>query len=335
MVKVCLLGFGGIAQSHRAAYENLAKKGVAKLVGVCDIRPERFETAVKINLETQDAGTRDYRCYTDKDEMLAAERPDVVDICLPTYLHADAAVEMLERGYHVQSEKPMALSYADCRRMLDASARSGKKLMIGQVLHFDPAYEFLKECVDSGRFGKPLSAFFQRLSPVPIWGYQNWFMNYDLSGGSLTDLHIHDLDMARYLFGNPKGVNCHAQSVEGKFDTCFTNLHYENLPVLCVGDWGLRHHAFEPSYRVNFEKAVVEMVSGKVTVVPADGSGEWSPELEKCSDMQREIEYFDTIVANGEENDRNTPESAAETIRLIEALRVSAENDGAYVPFEG
>ena len=334
MVKVCIIGFGGIAQSHRAAYENLEKMGIAKLVGVCDIRPEMFEKHLAINIDTGAASTeKNFNCYTDRNEMLKKEQPDTVDLCVPTYLHADLAVEMLERGYNVQSEKPMSLTYADCQRMLAAAKKSGKQLMIGQVLHFSPAYRFLKDAVEDGRYGKVITAFFQRLSSPPKWSFEDWFLNYDRSGGAMTDLHVHDVDMVRWLFGDPEKVSCVAKEVVCKYDSCFTNFYYPDKAVTAIGDWGLRGHEFGASFRVCFEKAVVEMdPTREIVVIPSDGGEKQYPELCKRNMMELEIEYFSKVCAGEFENTENRPEGSAETIRLIESLRKSAEANGEIIP---
>jgi len=184
MVRSCIIGFGGIAQGHRAAYANLEKQGIAKLVGAYDIDPGQFTRKITINIDTGEQEKVDIHFYTDLEEMLEKEKPDMIDICVPSFLHADYAVQMLERGYHVQCEKPMALNYADCKRMLAAAEKSGKELMIGQILHFFWEYDYLKKAVDDGRFGKVLAASFSRLSSPPRWAWENWFMNYERSGAA-------------------------------------------------------------------------------------------------------------------------------------------------------
>ena len=93
MLKVGLVGVGGISGAHIPAWEEMAD---AELVALCDIRPERMEKFT------------DKRCYTDFDEMLANEEFDIIDICLPTYLHADFAVKAMEKGINVITEKPIS-----------------------------------------------------------------------------------------------------------------------------------------------------------------------------------------------------------------------------------
>lgn len=334
MIRACIIGYGGIAQAHKNAYFALEKEGIAKLVGAFDIEPGQFKKHKEINLGSSWNAGGDFRCYTNREEMLLAEQPDVVDICLPSYLHADTAVEMLERGYHVQSEKPMALTFADCRRMLDAANHAGRHLMIGQCLHFYSEYDYLKRCVEDKRFGKVLTAYFERLSSPPRWAWENWFLSYERSGGALTDLHVHDVDMIRYLFGDPMAVSCRAQSSISKYDSCFTDFYYpDGIPVTAVGDWALHGFRFRQAYRVCFEKARLEFENSGVTVFPYDEDKPWRPDLKPLDGIEGEIRYFAEVIKGKHPNVKNPPESAAETIRLIETMRISAEKGGEKIAF--
>ncbi len=85
-------------------------------------------------------------------------------MCLPTALHKEFTLKALAAGKHVMCEKPMALDYADCVEMAEAADRAGKQLMIGQCLRFDPCYIYLKELVDSKKYGKARRVFMSRLT---------------------------------------------------------------------------------------------------------------------------------------------------------------------------
>ncbi len=84
MLKVALVGVGGISGAHIPAWESMAD---TELVALCDIRPEQMEKYPE------------KRRYTDFDEMLEKEEIDILDICLPTYLHADFSVKAMEKTY--------------------------------------------------------------------------------------------------------------------------------------------------------------------------------------------------------------------------------------------
>ena len=89
MLKVGLVGVGGISGAHIPAWEAMED---AELVALCDIRPEQMECYPK------------QRHYTNVDEMLEKEPLDILDLCLPTYLHAEVGLKAMEKGIHVLSE---------------------------------------------------------------------------------------------------------------------------------------------------------------------------------------------------------------------------------------
>ncbi len=333
MLKAGIIGFGGIAKAHRSAYANLEKRGVARLVCACDIDPEAFHRTVTINLESGPSVMEEHlHFYTELEEMLAQEKLDFLDLCVPTYLHKELAVKLLGRGYHVICEKPMALTHADCEEMLRASEESGRELMIGQCLRFFPAYDYAKEAVETERFGGVLGAFFKRLSVPPTWGYDNWFLDPERSGGCITDLHIHDVDMIRYLFGEPRAVSCRASTSVCRYDTVHSSFFYGKVPVTAIGDWSLVGVRFEAGYRIDFEKATLISNSSSVTVYPKDGGESYMPPLEKINGYEGELAYFCDVIEKRTANVKNPAQSAARTLRLIELLRESADASGKIVP---
>lgn len=332
MLKAAIIGFGGIAQAHKNGYITLEKEGKVRLVAACDIRKEAFESVAEINLKSDTTQKADFHCYTDLEEMLAKETLDFVDICVPSYLHKELAVKMLNRGYNVLCEKPMALNSADCKEMLEAEKKSGKHFMIAQCLRFSPEYEYLKACIDDGRYGKVLGAFFNRNSAQPMWGFENWYLDYNRCGGAITDIHIHDIDMVRYLFGEPEAVSCRATDCKTKYDIVQTALYYGNTPITANGCWTAGKIRFAASYKVDFETASILYEGGKVTVYPEKGDA-FQPELIGHDGYTGEIAYFCDIVEGKIKNKKNPASSAANTIRLIETMKQSADEGGVKTLF--
>ena len=333
-VKVALIGFGGIARAHNTGYRILAKEEApVKLVAVCDINPTQFESQMNINIATENKGLpADIHTYTSVDELIANEEFDMADICLPSYLHKEYAIKLMEAGKHVLSEKPMALSAADCDAMIEASKRTGRKLMIGQCLRFNAAYLYLKDCIDSERFGKVRHVFMQRRSAQPRWGFEHWFEDDTKSGGCVLDMHIHDIDMARFLFGEPEAVSMYSLDGDTRWQVENTRLYYPGKLVSIDGSWGEAATVkFAAGYRVRFDDASVILEGGKVTVYPEKGEV-YSPELPKTDHMAEEIRMFaGTIMDESIVNTANPPESARETVKLVEKLRESAARNGEIV----
>ena len=328
MIKFGLIGFGGIARSHKAAHTRLENEGFgSKLVAICDIRPEIFGQDMEINLGAANVGNMNgINLYTSVDEMLAKEDLDAVDICLPSYMHADMAIKCLEKGLHVMSEKPMALSTADCDRMIAAAEKADRKLMIGLCLRFEPMYLVLKDMIDSKKFGEVHNVYFERLGGMPT-GWENWYYDPEKSGGIEFDLHIHDLDMTRFLFGEPKWVS----SVKNGYKNINTRFGYDGFSVMTVDDWsGSNTFKFKMGYRVAFDDATVVMDNGVVTVFPNEGEA-YNVEYGKQGRMTEELRYLCLQITDGIENTVNSLESTKADITLTEKVRESYLNNGKVI----
>ena len=334
MLKAAIVGFGGIAKSHRMGYAHLEEEGKVELVAACDINPEAFTRKIEINIDAATEELAEHiNFYTDIDEMLEKEDIDFIDICLPTFLHKEMSVYLLKKGYNVLCEKPMSLTYDECTEMIEAAKNSGKELMIAQCLRFSNAHNYAKTAIEDGRFGRVLGAYFARLSAPPRWSWENWFMNPERSGGCLTDLHIHDVDMIRYLFGEPTAVSCHATTSICKHDTVHSSFFYGDTPVTAIGDWTLTGMPFKSEFRIDFENATLDCKGYTITIYPKDGGESYQPEYENTSAYESEISFFCDVLDGKCENTVSPATSAAKTIKLVEALRASADANGKVVKF--
>ena len=130
-MKIALVGVGGMGGVHLSVYKGMND---IELVALCDIR---------LDMLKEKAAGLSAKLYADYDEMLAAEKPDMVDICTPTYLHVEMAVKAMEAGAHVLSEKPMALNGKETDILLDTIKKTGKRYMTAQVVRFMNAYKYL------------------------------------------------------------------------------------------------------------------------------------------------------------------------------------------------
>ncbi|URN95033.1 MAG: Gfo/Idh/MocA family oxidoreductase [Candidatus Pristimantibacillus lignocellulolyticus] len=334
MLKIGLIGFGFMGRMHFDNYERLMNEGhPIQLSAICDIQIEQLKSSkAEGNMATEKEiyDLSPYRLYENIEDMLANEQLDMIDITLPTYLHAELTCNLLERGYHVFCEKPAARNAADARIMAETASKHGKKLMIGQCLRFWPAYEVLKETVESGNLGQVTGGYFFRGSEAP----KGWFMNGELSGGCLLDMHIHDTDMIHWLFGKPDKVSTLGRSVVSTngYDIVSTNYVYPDGKVInAQADWTLEgDHGFEMTYRVNFEKGNMVFKNGTVNINPKNEAG-YVAELSPDAGYYRELLYFTNAIVNETSLDTCSPESAAATMEIIEAEIQSADQAGAWV----
>ena len=336
-VRSAIIGFGGIARAHAAGYRILARDGVpVRLVAVCDIDPQRLRGELKINVDTGKGELpADCQIFTSVDEMLDGADFDMVDICLPTYLHKEYAIKMLKAGKHVLSEKPMALSYADCCEMIEAAKASDRRLMIGQCLRFNTNYLFIKECVEDGRYGKLLHMEMERRSLLPDWGFENWFQDAARSGGCALDMHIHDVDMARFLLGEPTAVSAIALEGTTPYQYVNTRLFYEGGPTVIIdGSWyESAGTPFRAACRARFETATVVLENNAVTVYPDVKKAEpITIDHTMKHHMAEEIKFLvSSILDPTVENKKNPPESAAKTVRVVEMIKKSADEGGITI----
>ena len=333
VTKVALIGFGGIARAHNVGYSKLMGEGEpVKLVAVCDVNPAQFEAALKINIDLG-ANTlpEDIHTYTNVEELLANEDFDVADICLPTYLHCEYTIKCLEAGKHVLCEKPMALSTEQCDRMIDAARRNDRKLMIGQCLRFHDSYRFLKACIDDGRYGKLRHLTMERLCAMPRWGHEHWFEDTDRCGGCILDMHVHDVDMARFLLGEPDSASTVTLDRDIRWQFANTRLHYGDVPVFISASWDEAATCnFKSGFRARLEKATLITEKGGVTVYPDEGEP-----FKAASDnpyIAEEIRTFVHELRDGQkESDINPASSARQSVKLIEVLRESAAKNGEII----
>ena len=340
-IKFAMLGYGGIAKSHKHGYELLEAEGFPiKLVAICDIDESQFTAAEEaINLGTTYGTKLDgIALYTDIDKMLTEVDFDVIDICLPSYLHKEYAIKLMESGKHVLSEKPMSLSYDDCKEMLRVANALNKKITIGQCLHFEAGYVYLKKCVESGLFGKLQSLTLDRLSELPTWKcFESWYLDPNRSGSAPFDLHIHDIDMANYLLGMPSAVSSVTLDNDVPMQYINSRLFYDNgVTVFATASWNeVKGTPFLMSYRARFDKATLLYKGGAVTVYPTDGKPYEAEETkrENVKDrMAEEIRNMALAVGDADFiNTVNTPECAASSILLTEKLVESAKKNGEKI----
>ena len=332
-LKVAIIGFGGIARTHYAGYQNFKREGTPiRLVAVCDVDSEKFDSPIKINIDGgKNTLDESIRRYTDVDSLIENEDFDMADVCLPTYLHKEYSVKLLKAGKHVLCEKPMALSGEESEEMIAASRESGKSLMIAQCLRFSPEYLYLKECIKDGRFGKLKNIYMERKSAQPRWGFEHWFENTDKCGGCILDMHVHDVDMARFLLGEPYAVSVISYDATVRWAVENSRLYYKDTMVVIDGSWDESATcSFRAGYRARFENATVMTENGGVKVYPDKGEP-FVPETRKVNIYGEEIRYFANTILNNTENDRNPPESACATVKLIEKMRESADKNGEIV----
>lgn len=324
MVKVGIAGMGGMGWFHASRYMKLPN---VELVAMADIDADRMhaEHAVQINMEDAEArlDPEQVTRYPNAQALIADPALDVVDLCLPTYLHADAAIAALEAGHHVFCEKPMALAVEAADRMIEAAERAERKLMIGQCVRFWPEYVYLRQLIEEGTYGDLRSLTMWRIGGRPGWTTRNWFLDPKLSGGPLLDLHIHDVDYVNDVLGWPDRLEVTARSFgdADRLDAIHAFFDYRDGPQIHMrAGWAPMQIPFESGFEAWFDGAVLRYQNGELrrftgaTEVESD-----VPPYETGDGYLNEIAYFLRCVENDTAPVRCTPASTRDSVALIQA----------------
>lgn len=309
-----------IASTHASGYKNLQDK--AQVVAVADVVPEKAEKIAK------GFGAK---VYNDAMSLINEADVDIVDVCLPTFLHAEHTVAACERGLHVLCEKPMAVSLEEADAMIEAAEKAGVKLMVAQVVRFWPEYNKMYELIQEGSLGKPLFATGCRFSQTPMYSWNHWLLDPKLSGGGALDMHIHDVDYVTWLFGDPEQVSAVGVEDEKGVGLIDTSVRYKNGANVSIGGGWLMPtgYPFTTEMTIYCEKGCLEFSARagvnieardevtraikvyrpgqEVEVIPVDGRDAY----------EIEIEYFLDCVAQDLPIEMVPPQQARRSLGVV------------------
>ncbi|MFK7694338.1 Gfo/Idh/MocA family protein [Paenibacillus sp. HJGM_3] len=258
-MKVAVVGSGGMGRIHAHAYTRMA--GV-ELVGVCDIE---FALAEELARNTNS------RAFPSFEALVEAVSPEAVSLTLPSHLHKEYAIKAAERGIHVISEKPISLSLEDAEAVIQSCEKHGVKLFVGHVVRFFPDYVQMKNAVEAGKLGTIGVAHFKRIGGHP-GNVRPWFKEEDKSGGVIVDLMVHDIDFARWTFGEVKSVYC-MKHTDNNMDYALATLVFESGAVANLeAYWG-----YPGAFRTAAE------IAGSNGVVRADSATSSSLQVRKAA----------------------------------------------------
>ena len=313
MLKVAVLGCGSISGAH---VPNWLDMDDVEVVAICDLIPER--------MERYDVKKR----YTDFEKMTEENEIDILDICLPTYLHAEYAVKAMKKGINVLSEKPISLNISDVDLLYKTAEENGVKYMVAQCLRFWNEYEIVKQLYDSKKYGKLLSATMWRLGGYP--SKREWYKDKALSGLIPFDLHIHDLDFLVYAFGAPKSYSLKRSELP---DQDYMSVVYDfgDFFVNTEASWYKASYPFYMGFRFQFEEAIVALERDGFTIYDTQGNkinpckegkeNESEFELPSSDAYANEIRYFADCVKNNAPVEKVTKDSILTVLKLLDEMK--------------
>ena len=328
MLKVGLIGLGAIGRVH---FDCWRKCPHARLVAISARDPKKLAGewgAQEFNLGAQTAARVDLggvATYREALDLISDPNVDAVDICLPTPHHAALSIAALRAGKHVLCEKPMARTEAECAAMIDAAHKTQRRLMIGHCLRYWPHYLKVKELLAARAYGRVVHASFHRSSARPQWSADGWLMRPAASGGVILDMHIHDVDVALWWFGEPAAIQARG-AVENELAVTVDALwDYSGGPTVHFHSaWDPNGGEFRHAFNVILESATLSYdlgahgaelrlaEKGNITTVP----------LPEPAAHQAEIDDFAAAIIDNRTEDRVPPiESARAVAVALEELR--------------
>ena len=212
------------------------------LVAVCDLDPSRSRVY---------ADKYRVKAYSDVDEMLEKESPEGVTICTPASTHFAVAIKALKAGVNTFVEKPMTSTVKEAQDLIKEAEKAKKILTVGFIERFNPAITELKKMITAGGLGRPILFEYHR---------ENRRGENIIDVGVVKDASVHDIDTARWLFGEePRTVYARVGSVMGKNEDFATILlgFGEERTAFITTNWVTPSRVRQLS--AVFEKAVVTL----------------------------------------------------------------------------
>ncbi len=238
-LRVGVVGAGGIAPSHLAAWRRL---GAAIAIYSIDDRAPALAAAHQATV-----------CES-FDDLLA--RADVVDVCTPTDVHDEIVIAAARAGRQVICEKPLARTHAKAAAMIEACRSAGVALYPGQVVRFFPEYAAAKQAVHDGVIGTPAVLRFSRRGAGPS---RAWFHDVDRSGGIIVDQMIHDIDFARWIAGDVARVFARVTGGAPEPTTAYAVLTHESGVLTHItGAWGHPRTVFRTGFSLSGSRGLLQ-----------------------------------------------------------------------------
>jgi predicted dehydrogenase len=253
---------------------------------------------------------------------------DAVYIGLPNSMHREYTLRGAAAGKHVLCEKPMAISSAECRQMIDGCKKANRKLMIAYRVQYEPLWNHVREMIQSGQLGQMQSfqgGFYADMHPP------EWRLNRKLAGGgSLLDLGIYPLNTIRYLTGeepNEFTAVVATRDHSGRFAEVEQSLEWTmKFPSGIIASCGSSYGQVGPNFlMMNGDKGALDMnpaftysgphLQGFVNRQPVD---QQSPGKHPYQ-FQIEAEYFADCIRNNKEPKSDGEEGLKDLI-AIEAI---------------
>lgn len=238
-MRVGIVGFGFIGRVHAESWHELGAE-----VHVFTDPPRDPAVAARPGVTI----------HADLDGLIAAV--ELVDVCVPTFRHAEIAIRAATAGRHVLCEKPIAHTLEDAAGMVAAAEQHGVQLHVAHVVRWFPEYAAAREAVLAGRVGRVGVIRLARESSPPERAPNSWLFDQKLSGGVIGDLMIHDMDFARWIAGEVSRV--YTRAVGDPYDHAYVILtHRSGVLTHLTGSWARPAPTFQTRFEIAGDRGLI------------------------------------------------------------------------------
>jgi len=327
MYNFAIIGCGSIALRHA---ENIVKIG--RLLAVCDVVPEKADGLSK------KFGARPY--YTIDDLLKQESDITIVSICTPNGLHAEHTIKSLQNGKHVLCEKPLCITSAAARQMIDTAYFFRRKLFVVKQNRFNPPVAYLKNLLLQNKLGTVYSFQVNGFWNRPQAYYTgDWKGTKALDGGILYTQFSHFIDLLYWLLGDVKTVTASGKNFRQRQHTEIedTVVVLAKMESGAVGTLHFTTNSYaqntEGSFTIIAEQGTVKIGGQYLNELEWFGvHGETAPTLPKSNpsntygfytgSMSNHQQVYEQLIASMQGESKGLPDGtdAVKTIEIIEKI---------------
>ena len=333
MINIGLAGTGMMGRSHIGGLAANGSENV-RYVAACSRDREKCD---------EFAGKYGLKAYYDCSQMLEDPDIDIIDVCTPSNTHEEFAVAAAKAKKHVLIEKPIAFTLEAAENIYAAARENGVKVMVAQNLRFWPEYVKIKELIDEGVLGDIVTVYAARLGQIPTWA--DWYKDPEVSGETLMNLTLHDIDFLHFVFGKPKSIySAGSKDQYNSFNDVMNIIVFENgTNALIDGSLSMTPgYPFTMHMRVLGAKGTLEFSykAGEnldaennqtyfTLYLPGEGGSE--VEFKQYDAYGCEIQYFADCVRDGKDPELVSEESVLTTLKSILKAKESLATGEVYL----
>ena len=268
MKNFAIIGCGAAAKIHAGALSGLEN---GRLYGVYDRHTDRAKAF---------AAEHNCTAFASLEELLACKDVDIVNICVPSGLHAEMAVAALNAKKHVVVEKPMAITKEQIGAMIAAAEKNAVKVAVITQYRFTPATQKVKRALDEGRLGKILLADFsgKYYRSAEYYASATWRGTMAMDGGgALMNQGIHGIDVIQYLLGGVQSVQAMCRTLRHDVeveDSAYLLVEYKNGAIGCIHGTTTASPGYPRRIEINGTKGSIVLEEDSIVRWDVEGDDE-------------------------------------------------------------